>query len=67
MTHISVCTERNGKREAFILSAETEDKAVRWAETFSGRIGYVGNTDFQEAVRRCVAMENNTPGAWGKV
>ena len=65
MEHISVCVERNGIRDAFIVSAETEDKAERFAESFKPRIGYCGNKSFNEAVKRCAAMRDNKPGAWG--
>lgn len=65
MYHLSVCIERGGKRDAFIVSAQTETQAVKWAEEIKPRIGYSGNKSFSEAVDRCSAMIEDRPGAWG--
>jgi hypothetical protein len=67
MYHLSVCIQNGGieNRNAFVISAETETKAVAYAETFTNRLGYCGNSSFAEAVKRCGMMERNEANAWG--
>lgn len=65
--HVAVCLQVRSERAGVVLSAETESKALRHAETFTNRIGYVGGDNFQTAVKRAGMMERNEPGAWGSL
>ncbi len=66
--HIAVCVESNGVRYGFVISGKNETEAVRFAETFSNRVGYVGDGgDFAKAVKRAGMMERNERGAWGSL
>ena len=67
MYHLSVCVEHDGKRSGMVLSAKSESDAVKWAESLDNRIGYCGNSNFQEAVARAGMMERDERGAWGPV
>jgi hypothetical protein len=67
MSHVALCLDIKGERVGIVLSAETMGKAVKYAETFKNRIGYVGETDFALAVKRAGMMERNEKNAWGVI
>ena len=65
LVHLSVCLGYRGKRVAVIVSAESWQMAEAMAESMPNRFGYCGNASWDEAIERCKAMENDSPGAWG--
>ena len=65
MHHISVCVNTRYGRAGIVLSGPDESKLLNWADSMPNKIGYCGNADFAEAVRRAGMMERDEPGAWG--
>ncbi len=64
--HIAVCVDsKQFGRIGFVISAESDSAAVKRAESFCNRIGYVGGDDFTTAVKRAGMMERDEAGAWG--
>ncbi len=65
MKHLALCVMVRGRREGFVLSGPTFSALERWADTFKTKVGYVGEDDFQVAVKRAGMMERDEVGAWG--
>ncbi len=64
--HVAVCVDAGTLgRIGFVVSDATISAAVKRAESFSNRVGYVGGDDFQIAVKRAGMMERDEKGAWG--
>lgn len=68
MLHYSVCFDFGQGRVACVMSFENEAHANRVLnQRDKHRVGYVGQSSFQEAVIRAGMMERDEPNAWGVI